>query len=275
METKTFAPSTRPRNSLGVGHYDAKIVDRKPQSTAVKNSEVYETVNYAAFHMDEKNRPINEEKVTVFMRQFKKGKNFMREFPAIVDHNHLILDGQHRYVALKRLELAFYYRYASSLTIDNVVDVQSNAGWHTSDFLHAFIKQKKQDYIVLNRFIQRYDISISIAVALLTQSMKSSLKKRGFYQGLFKIVDETWAHDKAKMIFELGELAWNLHKDAKFCGALVKVFQTEDYDHKRMVTQMKKYNSLLRRQVTTDAYIENFEEVYNYKLYTKNKVRFI
>lgn len=273
METKTLAPPKR--NGLGVGHYDVRVIGRKPHANIVKGTEVWETTNYAAFHMDEKNRPINEEKVAVFMKQFKKGNNFMKEFPAVVTEDHLILDGQHRFVALRRLELPIYYRYSTSLTIDSVVDVQSNAGWHTSDFLHAFIKQKKQDYIVLHRFVERYDISMSIAASLLTQSMRGNLRKSGFYQGLFKIKDETWAHEKAKMIFELGELAWNLHKDAKFCGALVKVFQTPDYDHKRMVTQMKKYNSLLRRQVTTDAYIENFEEVYNYKLYTKNKVRFI
>src|ERR1035437_11165787 len=89
---------------------DAKIVSRQTFYTKLIGTEVLETYKYEQFIRDDKNRPIHEEKVHFFMKQFKLGKFFMKEFPIIVDNQFLILDGQHRYEALKRLELPLYFR---------------------------------------------------------------------------------------------------------------------------------------------------------------------
>lgn len=182
---------------------------------------------------------------------------------------------KHRFEAVKRLELPLYFRFAKTLTIDNVVDVQINAGWKTNDFLHAFIKQKKQDYIILHRFINRYKLSTSTAVMLLSGNSNGSLKSTGFYEGTFMVKDEGLAHEQAKVINEIGELALGLHRDRSFCVAMIKIMTHPEYDNKRMADQMTKYSSIMRRHMTIDNYIRNLEEIYNYKLYTKNKVRFV
>ncbi len=256
---------------------DAKIVGRKKKldAKAVPGTEVLETLEYNVFILDIKNRPINEKKVYSFIKQFKNEQFFMKEFPAIVDFDFVILDGQHRYMACKQLGLPFYFRFTDKLSIDNVADVQANAGWKNTDFLHAFIKQKNQDYVVLYRFIQRYKLSPGNACKLLAQSQKGGLESLGFYSGSFKVKDETKAHAQAKIIFEVGNICGNLHKDARFIGAMLRVILHPDYDHKRMLRQLDKYGSRMHRQLSTDEYVKNIEEVYSYKAYQENKVRFL
>lgn len=256
------------------GH--AKIITQPNLYKKVEKSEIFETTHYEQFSYDNRNRPLVEDKVSYFIKQFTKGNFFMKEFPVIIDNKFVILDGQHRYEAVKRMELLLYFKFAHTLSIENIVDVQINAGWSTKDYIHTFIKQKKQDYVVLHRFIQRYKISVSVAVMLLTAiEDKSSLRKSGFYEGNFKIKDEAVAHENAKAINEIGTLALGLHRDRTFCIGVVKIMSHPDYEHKRMIEQMTKYSSLMRRQMTVDNYIRNLEDVYNYKLYTKNKVRFV
>lgn len=264
--------------AIGKGWEGDVKITRVHFYTKVPDGELLETSKYQYFKLDEKNRPIHEEKVNHFMKLFKSGKNFMKEFPCIVAKDLTILDGQHRFEATRRLELPIYFRFATTLTIDSVVDVQINAGWKVEDYIHAFIKQKKQDYVVLHRFMKRYSFSVSTAIILLqgrASNGGSGIARSGFYEGSFRVKDETSAHEWAKAIIEIGELALKLHRDRSFCLAIVKLMNHPDYEQKRMVSQITKYVSLMIRQVTVDGYIRNLEEIYNYKLFTKNKVRFI
>lgn len=194
----------------------------------------------------------------------------------VVDKSNTILDGQHRFEAAKRLEYPVYFKYSDSLTIDNIVDVQINAGWKTTDYVHAFIKQGKQDYVVLSRFMNRYKMTASVATSLLVGTAQTSgLKKNGFYNGTFKVKDETKAHEQAKVIYEIGTVLFSLQTNAAFCSAVVKIMQHPDFSEKRMMEQLKKYSSIFHRQVSQLAYIRALEELYNYRAYKENKIRFL
>lgn len=275
--TATATQRVKEKVVLGKGWDESqvKIVSRSPFFSKVEGSELLETKQYERFSCDIKNRPVSEDKINFFIKLFKQGKFFMHEFPLIVDKNFLILDGQHRYEAVKRLQLPLYFRFAKSLTIESVIDVQINAGWKTNDYLHAYIQQKNQNYIVLHRFIERYKITPTIAVMLLTGESRKGLAKSGFYDGTFIVRDETKAHELAKAINKIGSLALNLHRDASFCSAVIKILDHPEYEEKRMVDQLTKYVSLMKRQMTTEGYIRNLEDIYNYRLYTQNKVRFV
>lgn len=256
---------------------EVKIVSKeKPFYTVVPNSELLQTKDYSKFKCDIKNRPVSDDKVAFFVKQFSAGKFFMKEFPVIVDKDMVILDGQHRYEASKKLDMSVYFRFADSLTIDSVTDVQVNAGWKTEDYIHAFIQQKNQNYIILNRFIKRYKITTSVACILLSGGTQhGSLAKLGFYDGTFVVKNEDKAHELAGAINEYGSMALNLNRDKAFCIAIVKILEHPEFDEKRMKSQLSKYVSLIKRQVTTEGYLRNLEEVYNYHLFTKNKIRFI
>lgn len=97
----------------------------------------------------------------------------------------------------------------------------------------------------------------------------------GFYTGNFEVTDEEKAHKWAKIINEVGDLCPHIKSDRSFCAAMCVLLTHPDYSHKRMIEQMTKYAVLVRRQIKTTEYVRNLEEVYNYRLMAKNKVRFI
>ncbi len=251
----------------------------KSKATIVECSEVYETYEYNVFTLDVRNRPISGDKVNQFVKDFKGGKNFMKEFPGIVDDNFIILDGQHRFMACRNLGLPFYFRVADKLTIDNVADVQLNAGWSTMDYIHAFVNQKNPDYIIVHRFIKKYKMPPTTTVMLLSgkyEDSGSGLRKTGFYEGLFKVRSEDWAHKVAEAAGEFGRLGFRTPYNRGFISALSKVMKTEGYSEVQMYEQMKSYGAnLLRPQINTELYIRNLEELYNYKRSEKNRLRFL
>lgn len=249
------------------------------QSTVLKNTEVHETKEYNVFKLDKRNRPLSEEKVKSFMKMFQKGLFFLKEFPAIIDDNFVVLDGQHRYEACKRLSLPFYFRWADRLSIDNVVDVQSNSGWKTMDFLHSYIQQGNQNYIILYRFIKKYEIPATTAVMLLssaTHKKTSFLITSGFYEGNFLVRNEKNAHVVAEAVIDFVELGFSGARNRSFIQALYKVMAHPEYSHKRMMDKMKSFGaSLLHLQINADFYLRNLEELYNYKQPEGARVRFL
>ncbi len=268
--------------TVGKGWKEVKVIDQASNPKPVANTEIFETTRYDLFILDIHNRPLNEARVNHFVKEFKKGNFFMKEFPAIIDKKHIILDGQHRFAACKELLLPFYFRYADTLALFNIVDVQVNAGWSQNDYIHSFIQQKNMNYIILKRFTLKYKIGVALAAALLSGiTHRTSLKSIGFYNGSFKVKDEAAAHKAAAAIADIGSLIVEINpklhisRDTHFNMAMAKIINHPDFDKKRMVDQIKKYCSLILRQVSTEAYILNLEEVYSYKMYLKNKVRFI
>lgn len=238
------------------------------------NTEVMETDQYSWFNFDNRNRPINEDRVEHFIKEFNRGNYFMHEFPAIVNDNWTVLDGQHRYVACTRTGMPFMFRLSNTLTMENVVDVQARAAWSTDDYIHSFVKQGNQNYIILSRFMARYKMTASVAVKLLN-GPGTSLHECGFYKGTYKVKHEETGHRVAKIILDVLSMTPKIKMATSFAKAMVKLVAHKEYNHKRMLSQLAKYPGLLMRQVNVNAQIENFEEVYNYHLTVKNKVRFV
>ena len=261
-----------------------KKATSKLEAIAVAGSEVFETREFL-FELDSRNRPIDEDKVRRFMKTFSEGKNFMKEFPAIVDPNTwVILDGQHRYEACKRLDIPFYYRWSTGeFTINNVAEVQHNSGWRSDDYLHAFIKQQNQNYVEVARFVKKYDFPISIAVMLLSSlnsrgeliGKGASLKHAGFYEGNLVVKHIDLANKVARRVEDIGKSGFSYYKNPKFITAFIAVMNHPEYDHKNMMHKVEQFGpSLLKPQVDTENYLRMLETLYNYRTRDENKLRF-
>jgi len=261
--------------------------EKKLGAQIVKGSEVYMTHEFL-FILDVHNRPIDDDKVRRFMKTFNEGKNFMKEFPAIIDPNTwVVLDGQHRYEACKRLGIPFYYRWAlnGEFTIDNVVDVQHNSGWKSSDFMHSYIKQGNQNYVEVARFAKRYNVSISIAVLLLTSvnskgelinSRGVSLKRAGFYDGNLVVKNINAACRIADRLEDIGKSGCcPFYRSDRFISAFISVLNHPHYDHATMMHKVNQFGaSLMKPQTDTENYLRMLEMLYNYKAREENKLRF-
>lgn len=259
---------------------------KKLAAQVVKGSEVYQTHEYL-FVLDVRNRPIDDDKVRRFMKAFNDGQYFMKDFPAIIDPNSwVVLDGQHRYEACKRLGIPFHYKWADEkFTIDNVVDVQHNSGWKSADYMHSYIKQGNQNYVEVARFAKRYNVSISIAVLLLTSvnskgelinSRGVSLKRAGFYDGNLVVKNINAACRIADRLEDIGKSGTApFYRSDRFISAFISVLNHPHYDHDTMMHKVNQFGaSLMKPQTDTENYLRMLETLYNYKAREENKLRF-
>jgi hypothetical protein len=251
----------------------------KAQKSALKNisdSETYETLEYKVFEFDNRNRPINPAKVNFFVEQFKKGKFYLKDFPAVINDSFVVLDGQHRIKAAEILKLPVFFKISEELEIQDVPELQLNAGWSSMDYLNAYAQQGNKDYKILKSFVELYKLGVSATASLLADKMSNfGLKSLGFQTGQFKVTNFKKAELYCKRIWEFEPYVKKNFRGTTFVRALCTMMDNEKYDHELMMEKMMKFGTLLRPQVSSKGYLENLQDIYNYHTPSKAKVMFM
>lgn len=234
---------------------------------------IYKTTDYDAFKFHRLNRPLSDPEVNKFLNKFSNGEFYLADLPVVIDDKWNVIEGQHRVVGAKILGLPVYYKFAEVLTVNDVTKIQKNAAWTTADFARSFAKQGKDSYIKLEKFKNDYKFGYGFCVTLLSGTQQG-LKRTGFYDGNFKVKSYTNAVEVANKIAEW-ELALELtiRNDYKFCLGALSSINSKDYNHKRMLTQLKKYQTLFKRQLSAENYVRHFEEIFNY--HRRDRGRFL
>ena len=77
--------------------------------------------------------------------------------PIIVSSNYLVIDGQHRLEACKKLNLPVAYRMVDGDTDQLMVTLnRTQRPWSTDDFINKYVKQGNENYIALEHELGRY-----------------------------------------------------------------------------------------------------------------------
>lgn len=233
---------------------------------------IHETSDYDRFSFDKRNRPIRPGKVERLARAIEK-KNLLSEYPIVVTPDMVIMDGQHRYSAAKRLGIPFYYIVSVSMTFDDVGPSSSEQSqWTVSEFLHYFCEQGKSDYLILRDFMQQYPwLTLQYAAELCHYGTSLKHTQR-FKDGGFVANDMEFAHRVALACLDFKPyIAW--YKQSTFVGAINNLMSNAAYDHERMVRKLKFLSVRLRRCATLSDYIRNIDELYNFKEPEANRVQ--
>lgn len=149
--------------------------------------------------LDGKNREPNERQINILMASIKELDLTMAR--PIMTHDWRILDGQHRFLACRNLNLPIYYLPLENLSEAEVYKalhlLNSNAkNWQSKDYINLYSSLSEtnpdfEDYDYLKWFINEYKVSPSIAVYFLTNFNKyKSAIDDDFKDGKFKIESE-------------------------------------------------------------------------------------
>ena len=113
------------------------------------SDKIHETKNYSKFSLITYNRNINENHVEKIKNSMKTHGNQM---PIFVDPNFLIMDGQHRFTALKRLGWPIKYiiiDIQGADICDFLIDVNTiSEKWKPLDYLNMYCQLGNQNYII-------------------------------------------------------------------------------------------------------------------------------
>jgi hypothetical protein len=255
--------------SLKVGSTPTWFVDEQHQESG---SVVSSTKNYDRFRFDPTQRPPEDKHVQEIMKALKE-KNFLREYPIVVDVNFIVVDGQHRLLAAQALDLPVFYIISKSMTPQDVAGVNRNQkGWLMSDYLHSFCAQGKKDYLALQEFKKEYPF-LSVSICRFLLGGHSQRGEKSFARGEFTVTQPEIAIKTANHLVELSKFT-NLYVRWQFVAAVASLVSNPAYNPKRMIQKLEYMSSKLHRCVDTNEYLAMLSEIYNYRVSSDDVVSF-
>lgn len=222
---------------------------------------IQKTKDYKQFKFLDLNREIYPSHVENLVKSIGK-RNLLEYIPLLVDKDMRVLDGQHRLMAAKKLGVDVYYVVLDDLTIEDIILLNINhRRWGTDDYLNYYVKQGLEDYLVLERFSKQNEISIRLAMILLSgfqDSKKETVSYHSFKSGLFKVADEEGASETIKKLFILRRFVNNDGwRQREFVYALRHIIDKGLFDH--LVSNLEDSGVKLERVPSVREYLRQFE----------------
>lgn len=135
---------------------------------------LHETKNYDSFDFLSYNREINQSKVKSLMKSIRIHGLLD---PIKVSKDKKILDGQHRFIALRTLRLPIHYVVSNNYTVQHVPEINSTqTSWKLADYAKYQADRGNVDCIdLLAEFKNWPDLSVSILATIYSKDGNRSI----------------------------------------------------------------------------------------------------
>jgi hypothetical protein len=237
------------------------------------NNVVQQTTEYSKFNLLSANRDVNGAHVRALKRSIETLGNITEKVPIIVNQNLEIIDGQHRFVALKELGLPVFYIVAEGMGVKHARDMNIlNKGWRPEDYAKSYSVEGRTsytNYLILREEYPEMNHS-GLVVAVSHGESKGVYAK--FRNGDLVLNNMSDAHKILDMVSELAEITPAFYNQ-KMSRALAKVFEIEGYDHERMVEKVKSDPTKVVVYQNSDDNLRLLEDIYNSYM-RSNRLRF-
>jgi hypothetical protein len=246
---------------------------------SVPTYQVHTTTDYSMFKSIDGNRKLN----LLHINRLKKSMQEHYLFTVIVvNEKYEIIDGQHRFNAIRDLELPLHYTVMNGYGLHHVQILNANsANWSTKDYLEAYCDLGYQDYITLAEFLRKYKFNITIGASILIGNttgqggMKAGAPFEFFKHGTLKVSDQQVRDaEKFMEMLYLFEPYFSAFKSRSFVFALMKLSNNPDFSMIELLQKVKIQPSALQACVQVNQMISLIEEIYNYKRRDKVNLRF-
>lgn len=238
---------------------------------------VYFTSEYSRFRYISGNRQLNQSKINKIQKDIQSGLDVLRYCPILVTDkgNKLeIIDGQHRFWVAKTLKSKVWYIICEDMAITDIAKINSNTEkWKKTDFINAFVQMGNKDYIILQDFIAKWEVPLSIAVRLLksgTFADGGDPDSKSFERGSFKVKfhKEAEAFMKHASQFDVVD-CWNKRG---FLVALEKIRLANVVDMDRLIDKVKENPEKVLTTGSYKEYLTNLEFIYNINLRSRKPI---
>lgn len=206
--------------------------------------EILRTRNYDQFNFKKENREINYNKVlSLKSKLLEDGRQIM---PIICNTKKEIIDGQHRFEALKELNWDVMYYIDESVTSKDLISINNTQkNWGMADYVHYYASLGNESYMKLEKIWKEYD-EFSLKV-ILTAITEKYIKERKLKAGDLYLTDEDF--EKGRECLEFiknikNNIRVKITDQVTFFFLLVKTYYLQDIDRERL------YNSVVNRYGT-------------------------
>ena len=227
--------------------------------------QVHTTTDYFLF------KPVNgnRNKNMLHLNRLKKSISDNYLFTVIiVNENYEIIDGQHRFEAIKELKLPLNYIIMKGYSLREVQILNANSkNWNAEDYLEGYCNLGFKDYMVYRDFKNKYNFGHNECMSLLSNSR--DVKLNLFYEGKFKVYNLLEAEKKADLIL-LTEPYYKNCRRRSYVYAMIALFNNPNFIFSDFLQKLKIQPTALQDCNNQTSYLSLIEEIYNYK--SRNKV---
>lgn len=200
--------------------------------------------------------------------------------PIIINEQYKVIDGQHRLQACKDLGLPVYFIITPGADLNDVHLANSvNMTWGVEDYLNSFCEMGLDDYLSYAKFRAKYKFGHKETMLLLQgglykRSSADQTVHQDFYQGMFKVTDLDYAYELADKVYQIQPYYSGFLRRC-FVYAMNAAHKNKQFDFEHFVKALQTQSRKLVDCVTTRQYLLLIEEIYNYKLGEKNRLRLV
>lgn len=228
------------------------------------------TTDYSAFKRITGNRIVRPSHVKRLKLAIEKNPDTIKYNPILVNEQMEIIDGQHRYEACKALELPIYYVVVDGLKLGDVQMLNSVAKtWQPIDYAQAFSELGNENYKYYLE-IKRSDLSLNHDSLLRYLSLHEPSTSVGFTEGKLKVPDIERSIELLTQLHGMAEF-YVRYNTRPFALAYLKFATEDEYEHKRMMKQMRSYSNLIEDYAKEQDYFKALNRVYNWNKSERNK----
>lgn len=227
----------------------------------VLDKKIYVTKNLDKFKLVLGNRVIDHAKVRKIKESIRKYKQFV---PLIVNKDLAIIDGQHRWCALRELGLECEYIIDPDLTIREIQEMNTHQSkWTLLDAIRSYATLGYQDYINLNQLYAQYGHKFQLSTLL--GVISTSAFNGPIREGKYKLSNEQMRQTMGVLskISQVGDY-FPQACTLKFSRTYKKCLGITEFSHERFMQQLPKNARFLEPSMKDREIMAAIDKIYNF-----------
>lgn len=230
---------------------------------------IKKTKEYDMFKFREDNRAEIDQLHVLRLKESIEIRNMLELRPIIVNQDFEIIDGQHRLLAAKMLDVEIYYEVQKSLDAQDVILLNTAKAWKLQDYLNFYCVNGFEEYIKLKNYLNKNNITLTLAINIcIGRSKKAYLM---FKNGEFKFINAE-NEDTINVCWQTIENIKKMNgyggahylKTTKFWKALVKLVTHENFNASRWFNNLPKMIERFMPKVSEKDYLKLMMDVHNW-----------
>lgn len=226
-------------------------------------SKIKSTNDYNRFKIFDGNRKLNHAHIKAMEATLSEKPHLIPLNPILVNDKFEIIDGQHRFEAIKKLGLEIHYIVGDNLGLEDIQALNAaSKNWTPTDFAKSYRDLGDKNYDIYLEFKRVYKFNHDILLNYL--SLDKPMTTTVFKRGLFRVTNKDKSVDLADKLSSL-ENFYSGYKRRSFALAFQRMWENPEYDHKQMLEKMEKYGHKLQDYALPNDYLRALEEIYNFR----------
>lgn len=233
---------------------------------------IFKTKNYEMFIFRADNREKIDQVHVQKLVESIKSRNMLDLRPICVNEKMEIIDGQHRLLAAKLLNVEIYYQQDKTLKAEDIILMNVSKAWGTSDYLNFYCEHGYSEYIKFKDFMKRYNLNLKVGLNIAMGQKHINFEQ--FRKGEFHFHEETLS-SQIEICWETIDYIKKLNgfstytSSSRFWRALLKIIRHPDFEVDKWRLNMKRMIDHFAPKARTEDYVQTFSNVYNYKTHIK------